>query len=67
MTNTVTVTATASTATVSAAGIDRCATPLVVRSGTSRTVDGTERRKLIRFESDGSLALTADSEFIFGC
>jgi len=67
MTNTVTLTETVSTVTISAAGIDRCATPLVVRSGTSRTIDGTERRALIRLESEGSLALTADSEFIFGC
>ena len=67
MANTVTVAATASTATVSAAGIDRCATPLVVRSGESRTVDGTERRALIRLESDASLTLTTGSEFIFGC
>jgi hypothetical protein len=55
------------TVTISAADIDRCATPLVVRSGTSRTVDGIERRSLIRLESDTSLTLTTDSEFIFGC
>jgi len=67
MENMVTLTETVSTATISAVDIERCSTPLVVRSGTSRTVDGTERRELIRFESNGSLALTADSEFIFGC
>jgi len=67
MRNTVTLAEAVSTATVSAVDVERCATPLVVRSGTSRTIDGTERRELIRFESDGSLALTADSEFIFGC
>ena len=67
MENTVTVTETASTATISAVDIERCSTPLVVRSGTSRTIDGTERRAQIRLESDASLRLTADSELIFGC
>lgn len=65
MANTVTVTA--SKATVSVARIDRCATQFVIRSGKSRTVDGAERRALIRLESDASLALTTDSEFVFGC
>jgi hypothetical protein len=65
MANTVAVTA--SEATVSAARIRRCATQFVVRSGESRTVDGTERRALMRLESDASVALATDSEFIFGC
>jgi hypothetical protein len=67
MANTVTVAATASTVTISATGIDRCATALVVRSGESRTVDGTKRRDLLRLESDASVALATDSGFIFGC
>jgi hypothetical protein len=65
MTNTVTVTS--PEAAVSVARVKRCTTQFVIRSGESRTVDGTERRDLVRLESDASLALTTDSEFIFGC
>ena len=62
-----TVTVRSRKATVSVTRIKRCATQLVVRSGESRTINGTERRALVRLESDASLALTTDSEFIFGC
>jgi len=65
MANTVTVRS--REATVSVARVNRCTTQFVVRSGESRTVDGTERRALIRLESDASLALATDSGFIFGC
>jgi len=65
MANTVTVRS--REATVSVARVKRCTTQFVVRSGESRTVDGTERRALVGLESDASLALTTDSEFIFGC
>jgi hypothetical protein len=65
MANTVTVRS--REATVSVTRVKRCATQFVVRSGESRTVNGTERRSLVRLESDASLALATNSEFIFGC
>jgi len=54
-------------ATVSMMRIERCNTRLLVRSGETRIIDGTERRSSIRFESNASLELTTNSEFVLGC